>query len=141
VQAWETILEVLGTQGTTPCVYTHGATPASLKERIPKAPGVRIQRDAVACRYQVFHPAARSVGEEFASFSRSWSASSEQASLDERIAWLWSVENRCLIPGADLDRMYIVSSAPTTTERATVVVYIGVLVRWWMLSVIHMTSE
>ena len=65
VQAWETILEVLGMKGTAPCVYTHGTTPASLKELIPKAPGVRIQRDVVACRYQVFHLAALAVGEEF----------------------------------------------------------------------------
>ena len=102
-QAWETILEVLGQKGAPTCVYTHGATPASLKELIPKAPGVRIQRDMVACRYQVFHPAAHSVGEEFSSFSRCWSASSEQTALDECIAWLWSVENRLITPGADLE--------------------------------------
>ena len=102
-QAWETILEVLGVPGNPPCVNTHGSTPSELKNRIPKAPGVRIQRDAVACRYQVFHPAAVAVGEEFASFSRSWTASSEQVALDECIAWLWSVERRLVAPDAVLE--------------------------------------
>ena len=89
--------------GNPPCVNTLGATPSSLKDRIPKAPGVRIQRDAVACRYQVFHPSAVAVGEKFASFSRCWATSSEQDALNECIAWLWSVDRRIADPDAALE--------------------------------------
>ena len=89
--------------GKPPCVNTHGATPSSLKDLIPKAPGVRIQRDAVACRYQVFHPAAVAVGEKCVSFSRCWTASSEQDALDECIAWLWSVDRRLVALDAELE--------------------------------------
>ena len=91
-QAWETILDVIG-EGTDIVVRTFGVTPEWIREKIPKAKGVRIQRDAAACRYQAFHPDALAVGETYASFSRAWATTSEDVALNECIAWLWKVDD------------------------------------------------
>jgi len=92
-QAWETILEVIS-EGESVAVRIFGATPAEIRERIPKSHGVRIQRDRIASRYQAFHPQAIAVGEAYASFSRSWLTTGEDSALEECIAWLWQVESK-----------------------------------------------
>jgi len=91
-QAWETILDVIK-DGTDVVVRSFGVTPVWIRDKIPKAAGVRIQRDAAACRYQAFHPEAVAAGEAYNSFSRAWGATSEDDALKECIGWLWKVND------------------------------------------------